>query len=305
MAFEFKRKESVRSAVKRCAQNRIDNALKALHHCERLEAVHEIRKDIKKIRALLRLVRPAMPKSVYARSADLLRDAARPLGDARDAHIKVTALNELAGHFKAQLSPQPLRPIKHLLAEACRQQQARLSHKQTPRKAERSLEKLSRELSALNLKDSGWSAIGPGLKRSYVSGRRGCRLARRSGTPEHFHEWRKRVKDLYYQITLLGPIWREQICAAAAELEHLGEYLGEDHDLFLLSQTMTGKDVRKNAGAEAAALGALVNVRQQELRAKALALGTKFYAEKASAFCERLRCYWRRWREKPRSVARI
>jgi hypothetical protein len=43
-------------------------------------------------------------------------------------------------------------------------------------------------------------------------------------------------------------------------------------------------------------LNELVELRQKELRAAALALGARFYAEKPSRFCGRLENYWRVWR---------
>ena len=43
-------------------------------------------------------------------------------------------------------------------------------------------------------------------------------------------------------------------------------------------------------------LHGLIEERQRELRAAAVALGTRFYAEKSSIFCERLGGYWNTWR---------
>ncbi|MGH7972567.1 MAG: CHAD domain-containing protein [Limisphaerales bacterium] len=125
----------------------------------------------------------------------------------------------------------------------------------------------------------------------------------KAGTPEHFHEWRKRVKDLYYQIGLLCPIWPEQMTAVAAELKYLSERLGDDHDLFLLLEPDTFKSLAKQARAEAEALRGLINERQKELRARALAMGARFYQEKPRLFCQRLGQYWKRWRREPERLA--
>src|SRR6185369_16459441 len=103
MSFEFKKKKSVRKAVRRLAQKQICKALQHLEHCEKLEAVHEVRKDTKQLRALLRLVRTAMRCSVYRRSSRLLRKAAAQLALARDSHVKVNALTGLVSHFKHEL----------------------------------------------------------------------------------------------------------------------------------------------------------------------------------------------------------
>jgi hypothetical protein len=60
MAFALKKKESVPKGVRRLGQRQVKKALEDLEHCDRLEAVHEIRKKIKELRALLRLVRPLL-----------------------------------------------------------------------------------------------------------------------------------------------------------------------------------------------------------------------------------------------------
>lgn len=50
-------------------------------------------------------------------------------------------------------------------------------------------------------------------------------------------------------------------------------------------------------------LKALADQRHDYLRAQALALGARFYEEKPSVFCKRLRQYWKRWRREPKLVA--
>ncbi len=305
MAFELKKKESVCKAVRRLGRKRIEKALGHLECCERLDAVHEVRKEIKQLRALLRLVRGAMARSDYRPCAGTLREAAGHLGAARDAHVKVNALTDLTAHFKPELSPHPFEETKRLLSANCRQQQTALSRSGASEKVGRLLKNLSSELGSLRLKAPGWNAIGPGIKRSYRDGRRGYRLAKETGIPEQFHEWRKRVKDLLYQTGLLCRIWPEQMSAAEAELKHLGERLGDDHDLQLLTEPSTMKQFRKLANQELEPLQALVEERQRQLRAQALALGGRFYQEKPSVFCKRLGQYWKRWRQEPKNVARV
>jgi len=300
MSFEFKKKKSVRKAVRRLAQKQICKALQHLEHCEKLEAVHEVRKDTKQLRALLRLVRTAMRCSVYRRSSRLLRKAAAQLALARDSHVKVNALTGLVSHFKHELAPRSFGEIKRILAADCAKQQAALSHRHAARKASKLFKALSRDPACLLIERSGWPAIAPGIKRSYRDGRRGCVLAQKSGKPEDFHEWRKRAKDLYYQVGLLRPIWPEQVAAAEAELKHLSDCLGDDHDLFLLTERRTIKRFAKKVPEEAEALKAFADRRQRELRNEAFALGSRFYEEEPSNFCRRLRQYWKRWRREPK-----
>src|SRR6185436_16307976 len=104
------------------------------------------------------------------------------------------------------------------------------------RAVERILTKQPGKIDALTIKNKGWAAIGPGVKRSYAAGRKARSLVKATPTPENLHEWRKRVKDLWYHTHLLRPIWPEQMCAVADELEALSEQLGDDHDLVMLKE---------------------------------------------------------------------
>ena len=156
--------------------------------------------------------------------------------------------------------------MNDLLAAECREQQAELYRAQAARSVSRLVQKLARQFGSLRLKESGWAALAPGIKRSYRDGRRGYQAARDAGRrPEELHAWRKRVKDLYYQVGLLRPIWPEQMAAIEAKLEHLAECLGEDHDLFLLTEPNAFKQLRKRARKEAECLKSLVDKRHQEL----------------------------------------
>src|SRR5262249_30256154 len=123
--------------------------------------------------------------------------------------------------------PQTFDEIKKILSANCRKQRVQLSRTYAPKKVGRLLNQFSKRVNSLKLERSGWAAIGLGIKRRYRDGRRGYRLAQQTGSPEHFHEWRKRVKDLFYQAGLLCPIWPEQVNTVEDALKHLGELLGD------------------------------------------------------------------------------
>jgi CHAD domain-containing protein len=76
MSFELRREQSLRKNLRRMVRKQLDYALEQLsedHKGPRDEAVHEARKCFKKIRAVLRLVRPEIGEKTY-RMGDLLGD---------------------------------------------------------------------------------------------------------------------------------------------------------------------------------------------------------------------------------------
>src|SRR6266496_973294 len=118
MGFCFRRKESVEEAVNRLGRGRIKKAREHVKQCRNAEAIHELRKEIKRLRALLRLVRQSVPKKAYRRQMMRLRKAAKHLSDIRDAHVQAAALKELGAEVKGRVAAGSLRQLRHLMQEA-------------------------------------------------------------------------------------------------------------------------------------------------------------------------------------------
>jgi CHAD domain-containing protein len=119
-------------------------------------------------------------------------------------------------------------------------------------------------------------------------------LSRHNPLPENFHEWRRRAKDLGYQLRLLCPVQPVELRAMTDELEKLSNHLGDDHDLVMLKQFIA--DACNGKAKEIKALKDLIDLRQRELRCAAEKIGSQFYAEKSAQFCARLKNYWNVWR---------
>src|ERR1700680_2607244 len=87
---------SATGAVRRAALHHIENAERALGASRLSDVdVHLARKEIKKSRAALRLLRAALTEATYRREDAALRSAARALNAARDARVLVRALDSL------------------------------------------------------------------------------------------------------------------------------------------------------------------------------------------------------------------
>ncbi|HEY3931172.1 MAG TPA: CHAD domain-containing protein [Verrucomicrobiae bacterium] len=291
--FCFKRKESVRKAVRRICRERVHEALKCLRHTNHLECVHEVRKEIKKLRAILRLIRGEIGKGIYRRNTNALRTAANHLTAIRDAHVTLNAFEKLTHHFARKLPARPLPEIKKALRKNCRRRERKFLKGNSVPAVRKILQAFRGRGRNLKIESDGWAAICPGLKQSYCRGKNALKTVGKNPSPENFHEWRKRVKDLWHQIKLLCPAWPQELRAAADELESLGEFLGDDHDLVMLKKFLADA-CGKIEGAKL--LNELIELRQKELRSAGLKLGVKFFAEKPVAFCRRFENYWKIWR---------
>jgi CHAD domain-containing protein len=291
MPFRFKKSESPAKAVRRVCRERIGAALGGLRKGDRPAAVHGVRKEIKKLRALFRLVRGKIGRGVYRKGAKALREAASSLTAPRDARVMLKAFEKLAGGGARRFAG-----IERALRKNARREGERFRKDNSLKRAERLLRKTDRRVDDLKIKAAGWAAIEPGLKESYRRGREACQLAGKQPSPENFHDWRKHVKDLWHYFCLFYPAWPAEARAYTDELKLLGAHLGEDHDLFLLQQ-FAAEHCAGQAG-EAKTLNRLIESRQKQLRAAALKLGSSLYTEPPAALCRRLGNYWNSWRGK-------
>ena len=227
MAFYFKKAEAPEAGWRRVCRERIGVAQERLREGGRPAAVHGVRKEIKKLRALFRLMRGEIGRGAYRKGAKALREAADCLAASRDSRVMLRAFEKLAGRSALQKFPE----IQEALQKNCRNETRRFRSEHSVTLASRILKKTGRRVRDLKIKVDGWAAIAPGFKQSYKQGRAACRLVHQEPLPEHFHEWRKHVKDLWYYFCLLTPALPPAMRVRTDELERLGELLGDDHDL--------------------------------------------------------------------------
>ena len=269
--------------------------LAQLLHGDLSQAVHEARKDLKKLRAVLRLVRDDLGDAVYRSENVRFRDAGRMLSGARDAQVKLDTLVALRERFDDRLSADGTALFVHALDG----ERERLADPDGGALA------LDRAAGAIEAGRDGvaewpfhedeWSLIGPGLKRSYRRGRNRFRDVRAEASDEGVHEWRKRVKDLWYHLRLVRNAKKSVLGEAADEAHELSDLLGDHHDLAVLRDDAVERR-ELFADGELEQLLASISERQDELAANAISLGERVYARKPKAFERRLRSYWESWR---------
>lgn len=270
MAYRLSFDGDPEAALRRVAREQLDDAVSRLQEGEDPEeAVHEARKDLKKTRAVLRLARSGMAPKAYRRRNRALRDLGRELSAARDAHVLEETLEALSERFSGQApkslfkSPRlPDAPAVDRGASADRLAAAASDVEQWP---------------LAGVDERVWAE---GVATSY---QRGCKAFARADslpTNANLHEWRKRVKDLWYHERLLRDSWDGMLKAQADEAKTLSQLLGDDHDLAVLAEHVSDPDLLD-----------LIERRRAELLAESRRLGRLLYAEKPKAFRRRLGRY--------------
>jgi CHAD domain-containing protein len=280
--YRLKRDEPVPDGIARVARGRIDNALDELRgdtDSSPEDAVHTARKDMKKLRALLRLVRGEIGDKVYRRETTAFRDAGRELAGLRDADVMLATLESL------ELPEKQAGPLRQAL-EAHRIRTAAGGREQAAGGAAAILTSARGRVADWPLDTDGFAAFEEGLERIYRQGRRNMRAARKEPTAENLHEWRKRTKDLWYHFALLEEAWPPVMEALADEAHELSDRLGDDHDLDVLLEWARNH-------ADAGPLVAAVDERRLRLQADAFDYGTRLYADKPGVFVGRIGRWWK------------
>jgi CHAD domain-containing protein len=299
-AYRLNNRESLPRGIRRIARGRIDHALDELGgrtERDRDEAVHEARKDMKKLRAVLRLVRDELGDGLYPPENQRFRDAGRRLSSTRDAQVMLESLEWLTERFEDELPDDGFGGLRRELEARYR------SLVEDGRSGEAAMAEAAAEIEAGRdrIEDwplhDDWPTVSGGLRRVYARGRKRFADVRDEPTVENLHEWRKRVKDLWYHLLILQRCWPDVMEPLAEQAHELSERLGKDHDLAVLRTTAQESADPFADRADPERLAGLIDRARAELQEGAVALGHRLYAERPRAFSERIESYWAAWRD--------
>jgi CHAD domain-containing protein len=251
------------------------------------ELVHEARKTIKRMRALARLLRDELGEREFARVNASLRRAGQRLAGARDADVRHATLRELIERHPRLLA---LEGIERL------DEQLRRERRQDGRPSDidevlADIATMRAQLARWSLVDTDFDTLAPGLRRIYREGRHRyarCKRARERAEQD-VHDWRKRVKSLYYALAMLGAKQAKGARRATRRADRLGDLLGSEHDLWMLCAYVEDdpEALRADAAAKTELLK-LIERRRRRLRKRALAIGARLYKRKPGKFTRRI-----------------
>ncbi|MEO7860867.1 MAG: CHAD domain-containing protein [Nitrospirales bacterium] len=293
MGYCLDAQETVSNGVRRIAWEQLDKAVECTqpHARPQDEAVHDIRVAFKKLRALLRLVRTKSKDPVLSRENACYRDAGRLLSEVRDTTAILAALDKLIEHSSGHLARHAFDDVRKPFVSTEKTQRPQKKH--AIAEVARMLASARRRVAHWPIDHEGFSALRRGLKHTYTRGRTAQAQVHVTPTVETLHEWRKRVKDLGYQVRLLKPMWPELLGSLADELERLADFLSDNHDLAILRQALKKLPLEEETQTEA--LVDMIDQRRSELEVEAQHVGARIYGEKPNDFVRRFDRYWESW----------
>ena len=247
--------------------------------------VHDARKRVKKMRAALRLVRAGFKSGVDESAA--LRDAAQGLSGQRDAEVMLAVFDRLAGADEAPA----LRA--HLAARIAAAQDdgaafaAFLS----------AVAPVRDRAQTWAIKGKTARVLAAGLTLTRTRGQRAMARALRAGPEsEAMHDWRKRVKDLWYQARLFQPVWPAAMDPVVTAAGDLAEALGDHHDLVVFRAVLADLASDPALSADAAALHSHAGALQADIADKARQDSARLLAGDPGAVASQWVDWWHLWR---------
>jgi CHAD domain-containing protein len=323
MPFQVEARETLREAILRTRNERLDRAIAALQSKPEPspEAIHDARREFKRLRSLVRLGRGSMDKLVRNREDQALRNAGRALAQSRDASALLETIETVFGNLTPEdrksrrISPEGQKLLQQICQEL-RKDACRTLDPMEIKATVKLLRDMKRRiwLPTLPSPEDWYATVGEGLQRTYRQGRELFAVSQSIGllnaSDELWHETRKRTKTLGYQLRFLRKIWPGTLNAIAEQLEELSERLGEDHDLALVRLRLT-QIALPEAEFEPFSIARLnliraIDRRRRRLQNEALRKSQLVYLEQPRRFLKRIHCYWECWQsQRPQSAPAI
>src|SRR5262245_27770837 len=290
MTYRFKLQEPIGQGVSRIGLEQIDMAAAKLGSQNDIPAaIHDARRCLKRLRALLRLIRPGLSDGVYRREAKLLAGTGRLLSGARDLFVIRQTLEKLEARFGPLPNGTAQRLRKLIDAGHARSRRASADAR---RQALQRLQQARRLFQGKAVGGIELDHLTDGLEAAYRKARKAFRHAYREPSDEAFHAWRKRVQLHWRHMSLLSHGWPEAMSARASEAKELSRLLGEDHDCSVLLAFVSEPDMPRLDADDLNLLTQRCRTYQADLRAQAKPRGERLFAEPASALKDRVTLYW-------------
>ena len=252
------------------------------------EAVHEVRKALKRWRALMRLLARPLGEPADQMRAEA-RELMRALTGARDAQSALDALDDLK-KSDVPFSATSAETIHKRLTEMRNAVEKTSFTKEMRGRLSRYLDYAMLSVERWPLKAVDFDTVADGLTSTYRRARQLLPDDWPRVEPEHLHDLRRRVVEHRHQMDLLEPLWPRLGKVWAEEAQRLRNQLGACQDLAVLSNLTAPY---QPLAPWRSRLTPVIEARRAAHLKNAARLAGRLFAEKPKAFRRRIAALWR------------
>lgn len=283
MSYRIDPRLPLSSEVRRIATEEIEGALKQLGTARKNpdKALHESRKRLKSLRALLRLVRSG-DETFYRTENARYRKAAANLAQPREAGALIETVDRLLQEFPDETANGAIDPARAVLVER-RDNVLGQDLAGAAEFAETACRSGLRRIEKLALPDEPERAadiLAEGVRKPMRRARKAIRSAKSRGDAEDFHDLRKAVKTHSKHLSLMKKFWPSPVKARRKALDALGERLGELHDIFVLRSLLRTEAKSFGGAAGTRPLDRLAGRSERRLTKTCLAEAAKLFEDR-------------------------
>ena len=289
MAFQLRADESVPDGLRRLARKKLKSArirlTESAHPSD--EAIHEARKSVKKVRAILNIAEGDGGRHLKA-ARTRLRSVNRTLSKLRDADAMLEILTKVKDRDSTLFDEHTFARLRRDLSTRKRRTQRDAERDDAFEVVVSDLKKTRRAVRKWQVDHQGYGSLWRGIRATYRRGRRALARARRKPQAANFHEWRKQLKTLNYDLRLLvspGPSIGRDIKA----LHEAESALGDDHNLVVLCTELSKSDACRNGAFDLIRVRRSVERYQRELRRQAMVTAAGIYDRKPREYVREIK----------------
>lgn len=201
------------------------------HRSDIVESTHLTRKRLKLFRAFFKLLKECADSKELKQLNTRFRNWGQSLSELRDVHVHQLFIEEAITNPSEVISTNLLLEIRNIAGQQVDQMEQRLvTEGELFNNLERQIGNYSLPHSFIESNQFDAACILKGFKLSFQKSHQAFIEAESSKLTEPFHEWRKRLKDVQYQLDLLRS-HQKHINISASDVEQICEILGKDQDL--------------------------------------------------------------------------
>jgi len=250
--------------------------------------IFELRRSVKKLRAVLRVTRPVLGKKAFRELNRLMGDFSRQLGRPRDSAVLIETFDSLLEHFQPYPSVSGVAPARYAL---CCRHQAQLEDFVRSRDTQflaSGFSVIEERVRNLDLQRLTRQVLLSGILKTY----RRCRSRLQSlhdvPSTDNSHELRRQVKYAWNQLKLVRKWGPDTFRPVIADLQRLGGLLGRDSNLALLVETLQQHPEICCTRIRTEFIVALAEARRTALLSASLRLADRIFAATPQEFGLRL-----------------
>ena len=215
--------------------------------------MHSVRTRMKNCRAILMLVKERIPQTTRKAISTLAGSLKDDFSQQRDAYVIAELRAKFGGRRVVAAASASVPPTA-----------------QESKKLKAEADRLIRLISKLELKGLSWEDVIEQYMECYRDGRKALKQCLRKPSAEAMHDWRRPVKDLFYQSQALQPLQGMKVRRLRAE--RMGARMGKLHDLHVFHE-----EVKKSRGS---GLGKRIVKKQKAIKSAVFKMARKLFVDR-------------------------